>query len=598
MNGAPPTGGSRVLSARSLAEMHALFVRAARHDPNRFAQLVLRDEQSFKHVTQARHHVEFQRIWSEHRESVIVAHPESGKTNQAVARALWMLGRNPRLKVLFISKTIGAAEERLKLARQYIEDSAGLHAAFPHLRLDKRGRNHSRALTVEREGAYAIKDASIKAVGLNGNVLGSRVDFIILDDWVDFLIARTEAPRRAALAWFRSNNCYGRLTAIGRVAILTNAWHPKDPNEVLGSPPPDGSGFYLKRFPSLDALGRPTYEERWPLERLDRVRVAMGSAEFSRAHLCLPQEAGSQACKPEWLEKCERRGLGMPLFSSLQTYLDDDRSQPGEYRLALAYRDALAPKHAGARPSFGRAVAAAQDLMEEERGRDGMPLAVLHGVDSAFQVHNAADLSAIVTVAVYRNGHKKLLRVVSGRWDIVELVRQITLAWCAFGGTFVVENNGGAEHVLTLVRYETPVPVVGFLTGTNKFKPGTGIHTLFAAFEAGQWVIPSQPAVVQDEVEEDVYEPRDTGFLTLAPEVAALADECLTYDPLSHTGDRLMAAWFVQRYAVRLFGGVEQDIDERAPEVSEIHVDVPESVELPPEPPRRVLPPGMLSRLR
>lgn len=569
-------------TAQQLRKLRDLYVANARVNPHTFAELVLRDETTNDRVHLAEHHRRMQVLWSRHKFSVLWAHPESGKTNEAVARILWELGRNPRLRVAYISKTTFAAEKVLRVVKQYIQHSPDVQEVFPNLRIDRKRPNHHRQLNVERD-SYALRDPSIQVTGLGGNILGSRIDLLVLDDWIDLLIARTDAPRKAALEWFRSNNCFGRLTADGRVCILTNAWHPQDPNEVLVRPPTaGGSGFTEMRMPSLDDAGQPTYPERWPLPRIEETRRIMGPREFARAHMCRPLDDGSRKCLPEWIYNCYARGDGSPVLASLQGWLLDPRASAGEKAVAQAYSDALY-RAADERARWGAAVSAARELMEQLDGADGAPIAIIHGVDTAVQQHSAADMSAIVSIALYRNGDKRILRVKSGRWNLVQILREIELAWCYFGGTFIVENVNAQHHIVTALRAGTAVSVLGFTTGASKANPNYGPEGLFAEFYASKWVFPCR-------------RPRDAqNFLAqhyeAVPEIEALVDECLNYDAKAHTGDRLMAMWFAQKYAARLAGAEVRELEAPVPdapvvrEAADVSL-VPNAIPVPPRVPR------------
>lgn len=519
----------------------ALRARAARLDPNEFCEFVLRDEKTHRPVAQAPHHIEMQAIWTERRESVIWAAPESGKSNAAVGRVLWELGHQPYLRVCFVSKTTDQSEKLLQLAKQYVENSSELHEVFPRLRKskDRTVPNHRRAFTAERD-SYAIKDPSIRVTGLGGNILGARVDLIVMDDWLDFLSTRTEAPRESAFGWARSNNCFGRLTDGGRIWVVTNAWHPQDANERLVAE----AGFYGARFPSvtgpLDQGGQPTYPERWTRERLEREVRKLGPLEFVRTHLCMPRDDGSQVFRKEWLTDCMVRGDGAGVMTSLAGFLEDTRRSDGEEAVGLAYQRVL--DEGGTQ---GAAILATALVMQERQELSDDPhdvIAILHGVDLAVEQHSAADLTAIVTIAVYRNGDRRVLRVKSGRWDAPKIIDEILAAYWGFGGTFIVENAGQQGLLIQMTQATTPIPCRPFKPGTTKANPQIGIQAMAAEVYSKKWIIPSsrpQP---------------DAPPIAADTEIEAWTRDMLVYDPTAHTGDRLVASHLAYLGALELQG--------------------------------------------
>lgn len=156
--------------------------------------------------------------------------------------------------------------------------------------------------------------------------------------------------------------------------------------------------------------------------------------------------------------------------------------------------------------------------------------AVYTGVDLAVQQHAAADLTAFSTILVYPNGDREIVNLETGRLTGPDIVRRIQELHHRYQGIFFVENNAAQDFLLQFLKAGTAVPVRPFTTGRNKVHPEFGVESLAAEMAAGKWIIPNRDG-------------------RMHPEVDALVNECLYYDPRAHTGDRLMSLWFAREAA-------------------------------------------------
>lgn len=488
---------------------HALRVEAARRDPAYFAGFVLRDEQTNEPITLAASHRRWHQLLLKHKELVIWGHQESGKTHQVgIAHVLWRLGHNPNLKIAIVSKTTEQAKKILGAIRQYIESSRELHEVFPRMRLsrDRRMKNNEKFLTLERD--VIAKDPSVQVTGEKGNIVGSRVDILYVDDLLDEHNTRTQAPRETTWKWLRGNGCFGRVTKFGLIWVTTNAWHPQDCNERLVRE----AGFYGERFPILfpDKLpdgsphpqaGTSTWPERWPEWRIARMRDRiLGVVEFTRAMLCRPRDETSAPIRAEWVTAALRRGEGLRLVSSFAE---------------LDY-------------------AALKGLV-----------AVYTGVDLAIQKHDSADLTVRATIGVYEDGTRRVLSLYGDRMGAPEILSMITQTHANFPpGVFVVENVAAQHYLIQILNASTAIPIIPFTTGSGKVSSALsdfGISKLGLELEQGKWVFPCPGAISEAS---GLWIPGEVG-----QHMRALVSGLIEYDPSAHPSDYLMALWFAREGA-------------------------------------------------
>lgn len=481
-------------------------VALARRDPNTFIELVMRDEYTGRPVEQAPCHVSWQHALGEHDRVVIFAHVESGKTNQvAIGRVLWELGRNPNLRVAIVSNTYKQAEKIVRTLGDYITSSEMLHGIFPKLRPAEPWTNSH--FNVESD--HIKKDPSVQAVGVHGNILGARLDLVVLDDILDYENTLAERQRQDLWDWW-SATFVGRLTALGRVACIGTAWNPDDVMHRWEREP----AWYALRFPVIEANGKPTWPKRWPLDRVDAKRQELGPLEFSRQMLCRARDDSESRFKRAWIDACLDGGAGLTLAT---TAVD----------CALLNSGLLPPDWFGMATTEEREAAAM--LVSEQ-----VPGKFFTGVDLAVQRHAAADETCLFTLWQRPDGVRQVVEVLAGKWSGPEVVDRIVDVHQRFGSIVVVENVGAQDYILQFVRRaEATVPVLPFTTGNNKAHPEFGVESIAAEFAAGRWAIPSR-----------------NGRAT-HPEVEKWIQELLLYDPRSHTGDRLMACWFAREIARR-----------------------------------------------
>ena len=180
------------LTAEELQGAEQLRVMVARKDPDTFIEYVMKDEREGASLVQSPVHAEWQQLASESDRLLIWSHVESGKTNQlSIGRVLWELGNNPAIRCCVVSNTHGQSEKIVRTIGRYIEQSDELKQVFP--KMTKGTPWGSGSITVERP--FVSKDPSVQATGVHGNVLGARIDLLVMDDMLDYENTRSAHQR-------------------------------------------------------------------------------------------------------------------------------------------------------------------------------------------------------------------------------------------------------------------------------------------------------------------------------------------------------------------------------------------------------------------
>lgn len=163
----------------------------------------------------------------------------------------------------------------------------------------------------------------------------------------------------------------------------------------------------------------------------------------------------------------------------------------------------------------------------QPHGANGHPWPCFTGVDLGIGQGEGHDLTSIFTIALDERKRKVVCEIQSGRWTAPDIVARIHSAVFRFNSQVFVEDNQ-AQAFIAQWAGNDGLPVRGFTTtGGKKYDEHFGIESLAVEMRNGGWIIPS----------------------TASAEVESWIHEMLFYTPDSHTGDRLMAAWFARECA-------------------------------------------------
>lgn len=410
------------------------LIEAARWDIDAFVTAVMQDEKNGLPLDQAPVHVAWHELADQCDRLIIWSAIEHGKTTQmSIARTLFKLGRDPTKRIAIVSNTAGQAEKVLKAISRYIENSAELHAVFPHLKPADQWTN--RAITVQRP--TLSKDPSVQTLGIHGNILGSRIDDLIVDDLLDVENTRTAKSREDCFTWLQAS-CLSRLTKDATVLVVGTAFHPDDALHRLAAMP----GFKAVTYPVLDrTTGEPRWPERWPIDRIRKAQETLGPLEFARQLLCVARSDDEARFKKEWIDRCLQRGNGKQLCYGM------DKLPPG--------------------------------------------FKTYTGVDLAVQQKDQNDSTCLFTIAAHPDGTREVLNIEAGKWSGPEIVSRIIDTHRRYMSICIVENNAAQDFIVQFARGQFAVPIRPFTTGRNKAHPEFGVESIAAEMAGGKWIIPS-----------------------------------------------------------------------------------------------------------
>ena len=429
-----------LVAARALRSAQVV---EARRSVAAFTELAMTDEATGRRMRNAEFHREWQAHLSAHRLAVLVAPVEHGKTQQIVSKVIHALGGNPALRIGLISNTSSQAEKVLRQVRSTIDRNEAVREVFPDLKRSTREEDpwHSSAITVER--TTTAKDPSVQALGVFGQIVGSRLDVIVLDDVLDFENTRTEEQRAKLLEWF-DTSVLTRLTDGGCVWCIGTPWHQDDLLNVLSSRP----GFVALRYsavknPDANPSGWvPLWPQVWSVTRLVERAANTLESVFQRKYLCRVRLDASARFKQAWLDRMTQLGKGLTFYAE-------------------------APKAQG--------------------GVRSLPC--FTGVDLGIGLGDSDALTVLFTLALRDDARRLVVNIEAGHWQAPEILDRIVSHYRRYSSVIFVESNAAQAFINQLANEQ--VPVAAFHTGANKWDEEWGVESLAVEMRGMQWVLPS-----------------------------------------------------------------------------------------------------------
>lgn len=487
--------------SKSLAEqeheIRRMEVAAARRSSAAFTSYVMRDEKGIA-FKMAHFHKEWHRLlglssiafYRQHGYLPIKLQPgdrliiegaaELGKSLQLLAYCAFVIGLDPTLRIVIVSKNKDKAAQLLS-ALVKVMTSPQYREVFPERTIQ--GFN----VHTIRVNGWDGRNPTVQAYQFKGApITGNRVDIAIFDDILDSVNTRTEALREEYFNFYK-NTFISRLTDRGQVVFVSNSWHPRDLMHRLKNE----SGWLYRRYPIWENRGGgmvSIWPEHWPLHRIEQRRAEFADdvRYFERVYECIAIDDTASVWDPAWIKVAQSQGAGLRMVRSLA-------EAQGEYFRAVTIGVDLAT----CRPHARR----------------------------------QTDESAFVVTGHRSDGKKRLLCIEAGRLHGPQIVAKIKDLRKRFHPAIPwIETVAAQMFIADFCKQQgpdgsDPIPVRCFeTTASSKYDPRFGVEALGTEMASGIHVFPH-------------VEPGDIYHV----EYQKLIQDMMRYDPGQHAGDRLMA---------------------------------------------------------
>lgn len=200
-----------------------------------FAALHMRTDDG-RPIEPAAHHRLWLRLMCDPliRRLLIIGTPESAKTTWALAYAACLIGFYPEQPGI-IAAVSGTVADKRSLALRNLVDSDAYRLTFPGV-IPAAGmpwRENGWSVAPDGKPHAGRIHPTVSAYGTGGSITGSRANWLIGDDLLDFDNTRTQGARQTVDTWFHTALLSRLVARHGRAIIIGNAWHHDDTHARL-----------------------------------------------------------------------------------------------------------------------------------------------------------------------------------------------------------------------------------------------------------------------------------------------------------------------------------------------------------------------------
>jgi len=221
----------------------------------------------------------------------------------------WMVGRNPKLKIIQATHT---GELAIKFGRKakHLIDSEEYHKIFK-TRLQEDSKAAGRWETAQG-GEYF-------AAGVGGAITGRGADLLIIDDPHSEQDAMSASALENAYEWYTSGPRQ-RLQPGASIVLVMTRWSTKDLTAMLlkNQKEVKGDQWEVVEFPALMDHG-PVWPEYWGAEELEKVKATLPVAKWNAQWMQNPTSEEGALIKREWWRKWKSDTIP-PLYHVIQSY--------------------------------------------------------------------------------------------------------------------------------------------------------------------------------------------------------------------------------------------------------------------------------------
>jgi len=206
----------------------------------------------------------------------------------------WMVGRNPKLKIIQVTHT-GELAIRFGRKAKHLIDSEEYHKIF-HTRLQEDSKAAGRWETAQG-GEYF-------AAGVGGAITGRGADLLIIDDPHSELEAINLSAFEKAYEWYTSGPRQRLQPGASIVCVMTR-WNVKDLTGMLMQAQKEAKAdqWELVEFPAVMPSGKPVWPEYWNIKELETVKASVSLGKWNAQWMQNPTSEEGAIIKREWWKK-------------------------------------------------------------------------------------------------------------------------------------------------------------------------------------------------------------------------------------------------------------------------------------------------------
>jgi len=215
----------------------------------------------------------------------------------------WMVGRNPKLKIIQATHTGELAVRFGRKAKTLIDSEEYSKIFETSLREDSQAAGR---WETAQGGEYF-------AAGVGGAITGRGADLLIIDDPHSEQDAMSLNAFENAYEWYTSGPRQ-RLQPGGQIVLVMTRWSKKDLTGILldNQKKVKGDQWEVVEFPAIMDHGdkkKPVWPQYWKLEELESVKATLPVGKWNAQWMQEPTSEEGALIKREWWKKWEHEDL-------------------------------------------------------------------------------------------------------------------------------------------------------------------------------------------------------------------------------------------------------------------------------------------------
>ena len=379
---------------------------------------------------------------------IIQAPPRSGKSELFSRRfPAWAFGQNPNLQIIAASYSTDLAS-RMNRDVQRIIDSEEYAGIFPETSFSSNtsasinSQKNIRNSEIFEIAGYA---GSYRSAGVGAGITGMGADIGIIDDPVkDAKEANSQTYRDSVWDWY-TTTFYTRLAPKSGILLGMTRWHEDDlAGRLLAEMNNDGDQWRVISFPAIAESdeefrkeGDALHPERYDIERLTKIKKAVGSQAWNALYQQRPSSKGGDVIKRAWFKR----------YSML--------------------------------PLMRRVIIAG---------------------DTAQKVKQHNDFSVFIVAGIGIDGGLYIIDLIRGKWEAPELERKLEDIWNKYRASHkaqsvYIEDKSSGTGLIQSIQRKRNIPIKGVQVDADKYTRVLGIQGFI---ESGYVFLPDGAEWVED----------------------------------------------------------------------------------------------------
>ena len=222
----------------------------------------------------------------------------------------WMIGKNPKLKIIQTTHTAELAVRFGRKAKTLIDSEDYQKIFQTRLREDSQAAGR---WETEQGGEYF-------AAGVGGAITGRGADLLIIDDPHSEQDALNPEALERAYEWYTSGPRQ-RLQPGGKIVVVMTRWSLKDlTGSLIGAQKGIKSDQWeMIEFPAILPDEKPVWPEYWKLSELESVKASLSIQKWNAQWMQNPTSEEGSIIKRDWWRKWDKDYIP-ELYHVIQSY--------------------------------------------------------------------------------------------------------------------------------------------------------------------------------------------------------------------------------------------------------------------------------------